>query len=173
MKTHKRQHGFTLIEMIISLVILALLGAAAGYGLTGGALAFSGNADVLHTLGKLRYASERMAREVREIRRDSVTPANYDITTMTDTTLAFTRRDGTGVTLTGTLPLLTLAYSSPAGIYTLTDEVGSLAFAYYQADGSTAATGSADVAFIEFDLVLTRNGNSYPQRTRVALRNRQ
>jgi len=173
MKTHKRQHGFTLIEMIISLVILALLGAAAGYGLTGGALAFSGNADVLHTLGKLRYASERMAREMREIRRDSITPANYDITAMTGTTLAFTRSDGTGVTLTGTPPLLTLAYDAPAGAHILTDEVGSLVFAYYQADGITAATGSADVAFIEFDLVLTRNGNSYPQRTRVALRNRQ
>jgi len=173
MDSCKRQCGFTLIEMIISLVVLALLGAAAGYGLTGGALAYSGNADALHTLGKLRYASERMAREVREIRRNSVTPANYDITTMTGTTLAFTRSDGTAVTLTGTPPLLTLAYSTPAGTHTLTDEVGSLAFGYYRADGSTPATGTADVAFIEFDLVLARNGNSYPQRTRVALRNRQ
>jgi MSHA biogenesis protein MshO len=173
MAARKRQLGFTLIEMIISMVVLALLGAAAGYGLTGGALAFSGNADVLHTLGNLRYASERMAREVREIRRDPVTPASYDISTMTATTLAFTRSDGTAVTLTGAPPLLTLSYASPAGTYTLTDEVSSLSFAYYQADGSTAATGNTDVAFIEFDLVLTRNGNNYPQRTRVALRNRQ
>jgi MSHA biogenesis protein MshO len=173
MASHNRQRGFTLIEMIISLVVLALLGAAAGYGLTGGTLAFSGNADVLQTLGKLRYASERMAREVREIRRNPATPASYDITTMTGATLAFTRSDGTVVTLTGTPPLLTLAYDVPAGTHTLTDEVGSMTFAYYQADGSTTATGSADVAFVEFDLVLTRNGNSYPQRTRVALRNRQ
>ena len=173
MAARRQQHGFTLIEMIISLVILALLGAAAGYGLTGGVLAFSGNADTLHTLGKLRYASERMARELREVRRNTVTPANYDISTMNASTLAFTRSDGTAVTLTGTPPLLTLAYATPAGTRTLTDEVSSVTFAYYRADGSTAATGSADVAFIEFDLVLTRNGNSYPQRTRVALRNRQ
>jgi len=167
-----RQHGFTLLEMIISLVILALLGASAGYGLRGGALAFTGNADTLHTLGKLRYASERMAREIREIRRDTVTPAYYDITVMTGTMLSFTKRDGTGVTLSGAPPVLTLAYTTPGGTQTLTDEVASLAFAYYQADGSTAATGTADVAFIGFDLVLNRNGNSYPQRTRVALRNR-
>ena len=173
MDTHRRQGGFTLIEMIISLVILGLLGAVAGYGLTGGALAFSGNADTLHTLGKLRYASERMAREVREIRRDPVTSANYDISSMTGTTLAFTKDDGTSVTLTGTPPLLTLAYSTPAGTHTLADQVGSMSFAYYQADGSTAATGSADVAYVEFNLVLARNGDSYPQRTRVALRNRQ
>jgi len=168
-----RQRGFTLIEMIISLVVLALLGGAAGYGLTGGALAYSGNAETLHTLGKLRYASERMARELREIRRSTVTPANFDITAMTGTTLAFTKSDGTGVTLTGAPPLLTLAYSTPAGTHTLTDQVGSLSFAYYQADGSTAASGAGNVAFVEFNLVLTRNGNSYPQRTRVALRNRQ
>ena len=173
MVLRRREHGFTLIEMIISLVILALLGAAAGYGLTGGALAFTGNAAALHTLGKLRYAGERMAREVREIRRDTVTPANYDITTMAATTLAFTKRDGTGVTLTGVPPLLTLAYSTPGGTHTLTDEVSSVAFAYYRADGSTAATGAADVAFIEISLVLDRDGKSYPQRTRVALRNRQ
>lgn len=173
MRNPRRQHGFTLLEMIISLVILALLGAAAGYGLTGGARAFSGNADTLHTLGKLRYASERVARELRELRRNTVSPSSYDITAMTGTTLAFTKRDGTGVTLSGTPPLLTLAYSTPAGTYTLTDEVSSASFAYYQADGSTAATGSTDLAFVEFSLVLNRNGNSYPQRTRVALRNRQ
>ncbi|NNJ93491.1 MAG: type II secretion system protein [Halobacteria archaeon] len=170
---NRRQSGFTLLEMIIALVVVGLLGAAAGYSLVGGTLAFSGTADAVQTLGKLRHASERMAREVREIRRDPVTPAVYDITTMNTTTLAFTKTDGTTVTLTGSPPLATLAYSAPAGTHTLTDEVGSLAFNYLQADGSTAATGNGDVAFVELELVLTRSGNSYPQRVRVSLRNRQ
>jgi prepilin-type N-terminal cleavage/methylation domain-containing protein len=173
MTTRKRQQGFTLLEMVISLVVLGLLGATAGYGLIGGTLAFSGTADAVQTLGKLRYANERMAREIREIRRDPVTPANYDISTMNATTLAFTKADGTAVTLTGTPPLVTLAYSAPAGTPTLTDEVSSLSYSYLQADGTTAATGNSDVAFIEFELVLVRNGNSYPQRTRVSLRNQQ
>jgi len=171
MNTRTRQQGFTLMEMIISLVILGLLGAAAGYGLTGGALAFSGTADAIQTLGKLRYASERMAREIRETRRNLITPAVYDITTMAATTLAFTKTDGTSVTLTSTPPLVTLAYSTPAGTPTLTDAVSSLTFSYLQDDGVTAATGNSDVAFIELDLTLTRNGNNYPQRTRVSLRN--
>ncbi len=162
-----------MIEMIISLVILAVLGTTAGYGLTGGVLAFSDNSDVLQTLGKLRYASERMAREVREIRRDTVNPISFDITTMTATTLSFTRGNGTVVTLTANPPLLTLAYDVPVGTWTLTDEINSMQFAYFQNDGSTTATNNADVAFIEFNLELSRAGKLYPQRTRVALRNRQ
>ena len=169
----QRQQGFTLMEMVIALVVLGLLGAAAGYGLVGGALAFSGTSDAVQTLGKLRVASERMAREIREIRRNPATPAVYDITTMNATTLAFTRTDGTSVTLTGTPPLVTLAYSTPAGTHTLTDEVGSLVFTYLQDDGATAATGNGDVAFVELELILSRSGNNYPQRVRAALRNQQ
>ena len=173
MQSQTRQHGFTLIEVIICMVILSLLGAAAGYGLTGGALAFGSSADSIHTLSRLRYANERMSREIREIRRDPGTPTVYDISAMTAGNLAFTKTDGTTVTLVSTPPLVTLAYSGIAGSPVLTDQVSSFGFTYYQADGSTPATGNGDVAFIEFELVLTRNGNSYPQRNRVALRNQQ
>ena len=167
--THQR--GFTLLEMVIVMVILAVMAAAAGYGLQGGARAFGSSANAIHTLSKLRLAGERLTREIREIRRDLVTPAQYDISTMMATTLAFTKSDGTAVTLASTAPLATLAYDSPAGTYTLTDAVSSLVFTYFQSDGITAATGNADVAFVEFELVLTRDGNQYPQRSRVALRN--
>lgn len=170
MASRLRQGGFTLIEMIITLLVLSILGAAAGYALSNGALAFVDSSDAIHTLGKLRVANERMAREIREIRRDPVTPALYDISTMNASTLAFNKTDGTGVTLGAAPPLVTLAYSSPAGTHTLTDEVSALNFTYYKADG-TAATGNGDVAFVEFELVLSHAGNLYPQRTRVALRN--
>lgn len=169
----RKQRGFTLLEMIIVLIVLGLLGSAAGYGLVGGALAFSSTSKAVKTLGNLRYSTERMAREMREIRRNPVTPANYDIATMTASNLVFTRTDGITVTLASAPPLATLAYSAPAGTHTLTNEVSNLAFTYLQSDGITAATGNNDVAFIEFELELVNNGNSYPQRSRVALRNMQ
>ncbi len=173
MTRRRRQQGFTLMEMVIALVVLGLLGSVAGYGLVGGVLAFSETTGTVKTLGNLRYANERMAREIREIRRNPVTPANYDISTMTASNLVFTRSDGIIVTLTAAPPLVQLGYSTPALNQTLTDEVGSLNFTYLQADGSTAATGNNDIAFVDFELVLSHNGNNYPQRSRVSLRNRQ
>jgi len=167
--THQR--GFSLIEMIVAMLVLAVLASAAGYGLLGGARAYNSSADAIHTLSKLRLAGERLTRELREIRRDPVTPARYDISTMTATSLVFTKADGTVVSLTSAAPLATLAYNTPAGTHTLTDEVNSLAFAYYQSDGIAIAPTNDLVAFVEFELVLIRNGNLYPQRTRVALRN--
>lgn len=168
-----KQSGFTMIEMIVSLVILSVLGATAGTGLIGGVRAFSAGSDDLQTLGKLRYASERMAREIREIRRDSANPDNFDIAAMNATTLRFTRGNGTTVTLIADPPVISLAYGVPAGTWTLADEVGSMEFAYYQNDGSSIATSNANVAFVEFNLELSRDGKAFPQRTRIALRNRR
>ena len=173
MNRRRLQQGFTLMEMVIALVVLGLLGSVAGYGLVGGVLAFSETTGTVKTLGNLRYATERMAREIREIRRNPVTPANYDISTMTAGNLVFTRADGITVTLAAAPPLVQLGYSTPALTRTLTDEVGSLTFSYLQADGSTSATGNNDIAFVDFELVLSHNGNNYPQRSRVSLRNRQ
>ncbi len=173
MATRSPQTGFTLIEMVMTMVVVGLLGAAGGYALTNGALAFISSADAVHTIGKLRIAGKRMEREIREVRRIPGTEARYDITAMNPTDLTFTKTDTTTVTLNTVGSLVQLAYANsiPAGIYTLTNEVSALTFAYYQADGTTETTDNGDVAFIEFELVLTRDGNLYPQRTRVALRN--
>lgn len=168
-----RQHGFSMIEMTVVLLVLATLGPTAGYGLVGGVRAFSESAEVLRVLDKMRYASERMAREVREVRRDTTDPTLFDITEMTMTTMSFTRGDGTMVTLAANPPLLTLAYATPAGTRTLTDDVSGASFAYLRSDGISTATGTADVAFVELDLELSRAGRVFPQRTRVALRNRR
>lgn len=172
----QRNHGLTLIEMLITLVVIGILGGVAAYGIAGGALAYSTSEEAVTTLGKLRLASARMAREIRSVRRNPISTSNYDIATMTASTFAFNRLEAddvtvTGVTITGAPPLVTLAYSTPAGSQILTDQVASLTFSYIQADASTPATGSADVAFVEIELELASNGNTYAERTQVALRN--
>lgn len=168
------QRGATLLELVMVILIVGILAAAGSIMLVKGVEAYSVTEESIDTLSKLRYATERAAREMREVRRNPATPTDYDIATRTAGTFRFTKTDGTTVTLTASPPLLTVAYSSPAVTATLTDEVSSAAFSYFQADGTTAATGNADIAFVELNLTLTSAlGNNYSQRTRVALRNRQ
>ncbi len=165
-----RQHGFTLMEMVAALTVLALLAAVAAPFISNGVGAYNESAAAVQTLGKLRLASERLVREVREIRRDGA--GNFDISLpLSSTTLQFFKTDSEQVTVSAAAPLLTLAYASIAGTPVLSDDVSTLSFSYFQADGSLPANDNSDVAFIEFELVLTHGGNNYAQRSRVALRN--
>ena len=162
--------GFTLVEMVAALTVLALLAAIVGPLLSNGVRAYNDSASALHTLSKLRVASERLLREIREIRRDG--SGNFDISLpLSPTTLQFFKTDSEQVTISTTAPLLTLAYAGIGGTPVLSDEVSAFSFSYIQADGSLPATDNSDVAFIEFELVLTHAGNNYPQRSRIALRN--
>jgi prepilin-type N-terminal cleavage/methylation domain-containing protein len=169
--TRSAVQGFTLMEMVIVLVMLAVMTAIAGPYLSNGVRAFNDSAAAVHTLSKLRVASERLVRELREVRRNPATPANYDIT-VGGLPLVFTKTDGETVTIDSAGPLLTLAYDSVGGgaAYALSDELNNISFFYLQSDGSTA-TGAGNVAFVEFELELTHAGNDYRQRSRVALRN--
>lgn len=169
--------GFTLIEAVLGIVLLGILAMAAMPVITGGITAYATTTTSLNTLSKLRYATERMAREVREVRRSTVTPADYDIitniSTGTSTSLVFTKSDGNQVSLNLSGANVTLAYSTPAVSSTLTDQASGLTFRYYQNDGTTAASSVSNVAFVDIQLDLVESGNTISQRTRVALRNQQ
>ncbi|HHH42623.1 MAG TPA: type II secretion system protein [Gammaproteobacteria bacterium] len=166
------QNGFSLMEMVIVLTMLALLAAVAGPYLANGVRAYNDTSSSVHTLGKLRAASERLVREIREIGNNG-TYQVFTPVSAPNSSLRFTKTDTETVTIDTSASLLRLGYASiNTGIaYTLSDELASLVFRYWQADGVTAATGNADLAIIEFELVLNHAGNNYAQRSRVALRN--
>ncbi len=163
--------GFTLIELIVVIVLMGILAVAVAPVLLTGVQAFHTTSASIDTLSKLRYAMVRMVREIREVRRNPANTADYDIATMTATTLAFTKTDGNAVTISSAAPDVMLAYSTPAASAVLTDELSSLAFSYYKIDGVTPATGVTDVAFVRIDLTLTQNGAPYEQTDWVFLRN--
>lgn len=171
MRTWVHARGFTLIEMSMVIVILGILAAATTPLLTNSFRAYETNQSNMVTLSKLRYATERIARELREVRFNGT---NYEIASMTANTLSFTKNDvaSTIVTIASAPPLATLQYSTPAMTSTLTDQVTSLQFEYY--DISDAATASnVDVAYVDVVLTLTDpNSGAAVQRTRIALRNR-
>jgi len=166
----RTQNGFTLIEVVMTLVILAVLAAMATPMLSNGARAYNDSTERIETLAQLRIASERIARELREVRGSPTFPGNYDFSIMNATRVQFFKTDGTQVTIDVAAPLATLAYDTPAGTWPLTDRAASLGFRYLQSDGVSIADAS-NVAFVEFELVLNEGGLSFPQRTRVALRN--
>ena len=166
----KRQHGFTLMELVISILVLGILGATAAYGIQNGVLAFQATQEALDSLGKLRYASERVSRELREVRRDPLDSSRHDIATpLGATNIEFVKQDGTEVTLEVSGSTLTLAYDNPAGAHVLTDRLSAFSLAYLDADGNVTAD-VAQVAFIDVQITLSDAGGSLPQRSRVALR---
>ncbi len=164
--------GFTMIEMVMVIVILGILAGLTAPIFSQGLTAARLTTENLNTLTKLRYTTERLAREIRQI---NYTGATYDITTMSATTLAFTKADptSTGVTVSASGNNLTLAYSAPAISAILTDEVNGFGLIYYDASGAVTAS-AANVAFVEISLTLQNptTGGSYSQRTRVALRDK-
>lgn len=172
MNSHRRTRGFTMVEAVVAIVLMGILGMAAIPLISGGVETYQITSSQLVTLSKLRYATERIAREIREVRRVPATPTNYDITTAPGSSVTFTKLDATQVTISTALPLVTLAYSTPAASATLSDQVSALAFRFLDINNAVTAS-AAQVAFVEVTLSLTVDGVVLQQRTRVGLRNLQ
>jgi MSHA biogenesis protein MshO len=164
--------GFTLIEMTMVIVVIGILAAATVPLLINSFRAYETNQTNLVTLSKLRYATERMAREIREVRYSGGVYAMN----LNTTAPQFTKSDGTVVTITSAPPLATLQYSTPAMTATLTNQVqlapNGLQFDYFDINDSNVGVTTATVAYVDVTLTLTDpNSGAAAQRTRIALRN--
>lgn len=169
-----RSQGFTLIEIIISLVLLGILGITGSKMITG---SFSttqiiGNGHLSNSMA--RYAMERMARDIREIRYDVTNIGNeLRITGMTPSTLSF-QKSGLGnstanISYSYVKPNLTLNST------TLANNISNLSFTYLDANGGVlgASIGNAQsVRSVLITLTATpTQAQSISLTTQVKLRN--
>jgi MSHA biogenesis protein MshO len=182
----RKIRGFTLIELIIAIVVIGIIAAAATPVMIGSMGAYNATLDTAMTLDKLRYASERMAREIREI--DTSKPV-----TMSATALQFTRDDYAGTTnsirdvsITQSAKAVNLSYRTPTvppiplvtPAPVLTDQLSALVFRYFDINGDDPSFTALPVRYVEIKLILKIvhdypvSETLYAQRTRVALRNR-
>ena len=159
-KMHRRmsnEKAFTLIEVIVSLVLIGILAAVAGFGLvkiTEGYVFSKKNAE---TVQKAQIA---MARIVKELSAAEKAPAAATaITTADETSVTYTRQEPIGsntfipytITLTGS----TVQINGT----TLVDNVTAFTLAYLNAVGGTLSVPVAVPANIRWiDIALTVRG---------------
>ena len=171
-----RQRGFTVVELVITVVVMGIL-AVVGVSMisdsfTTARVVNAGQSNA----NDARYAVERLAREIREIKYVNKA-TGYGISTMTSSKLVFTRPDDVVVTIDAGSNL-SLGYSSPATVSTLATQA-TLNLQYLALDplsvtgATSAATGATNIRFVVITLTLTdsTSGKVITERSRVALRN--
>lgn len=187
----RHQHGFTLVEVIISAGLIGLLAVTATFfWVNGFSLVQTVNTDSA-AIADGRALLERLAREIRETKFDPVN-GTYCVSTMSTAQMVFNKSgDGATSPCGGVNPVnndvavniqrpvnsasLNLGYAgvlaAPAGTSVLTSYTSAFAIRYL--DGAFAVTNSAiALRFVELTLTLQPPGVQATQsRTVVALRN--
>lgn len=174
-----RQRGVTLIELVIVTMIIGILSAVLAPVMVSSLRAYQATLGDVVVLDKLRYATERLAREIREVSYD-YSGNSFQFASMGANSMQFTRvfYDAAGaasapttVTVGNTGSAVTLAYSTPVvAAQVLTDELQTLTFTYLDKDGGTSGITVSNVQSVRITLTLVHNGNQYTQETQVELK---
>jgi len=163
----RKDSGFTLLEVIVTLLIVAMLGAVAGVGIVTNAKVYVFARDNTELAQKARLALQRLTKELRE--RYMKDDAGFSATS---TSIAFNYQDGAAtqarsIALVGDEIKLTNSLAPPvADDATLVDSVSGFTLGYLKSDGTTEWVDGTDplddpedgLAFITIDLVLNWHG---------------
>lgn len=151
--------GFTLIELILVIIIIGAIAGIVSVTLRQGTDQFVEVTSRGDVMSRARYGLERMAREIRAAENNSVS-------TWTSTALEFDRPDPVDPAIVETVrfswagaPSNPVVMTVDAASNDLVDDVTSLAFTYYEDDGSTPANPNKIVTIV-VELTVTALGES-------------
>lgn len=151
------ESGFTLIEMVITLILVGIIAAITGIMMQQGVMAYLAQTNEANVANQGRLGIERMAREIRTIRSRT----GADVPAMNPGNLSFIDMGGNAI-----------AYASGGGNITrngtvlATATTATLGFLYFQQNGAGAAS-AAQLWVIQVDLTLTSGGQTQAFRIRV------
>jgi len=162
----RRKLGFTMIEMVVTLIVGAILFGLGATVISGGFRTYFLGREINQNDWQGRVALERTTRELRTVR--TATAADLNIGAAGQITFI----DFAGNTIVYRQTGNTMERSQNAGAFQpLADNVnvgaGSLSFAYLQNDGTTAAGAPAAVYFIRVSFTVSSANASATYRATV------
>ena len=152
----RREAGFTLIEMVITIVVIGIIAGISAMLILQAMRGYSDQDVRADLTNQARLAMERMAREIREVRDCTAT----DIPTMAGGTISFVDNTGTAITYTTSGTDLTRNGTA------LASSVSGLIFGYVMRSGA-AAGSAAQVWNVDVTLTVSRSGETHTHRIRV------
>lgn len=144
------QTGFTLIEMILSLVLLGIVAITAGMLIYQGTRSYETLSDQKEVTQQATLALERVSRELRQIRctpsGNTCAPSATDVPVMTAAELRFLNGsyEGRGLRLDADTLKVRIGTGAGDPEYALASNITALTFEYLKADG-TAASAAGDI----------------------------
>lgn len=156
MEIISKQKGFTLFEMVISILILSLIALAGGKILQVSFNAYNQNQAITNANAQARLALERLRRDIHNVN------SKNDFTTATASQLVF--RDVYGTTITYSISGTQLLRNSQV----LADGIVSAnsSFSYLNSSLNTASSLST-IRYVVINLALNQGGVSYALETIV------
>jgi prepilin-type N-terminal cleavage/methylation domain-containing protein len=157
-KMHRRlsnEKAFTLIEVIVSLVLIGILAAIAGMGLIKIAEGYVFAKQNAETVQKAQIAIARIVKELS---------AATAITTAGANSITYTRLQGTSTvtnTITFSNPNITVQVDSSGTATPLIDNVTAFIPSYFNAAGVQITTPPADIRRVDINLTI-RGANNTP-----------
>jgi len=162
-------NGFTLIEIVITIVLVTILSGLAAVIILQGVKAYSTEQSRSDVHYQSRAAMERMAREIRLMRWNAAL-AQADVTTMNPTIIRYTDIQGNQLGFRLNVAEVQRTQDNAATWQTLATGVTALNFNYFQQDGVTPAS-AATLWFVEITMTDTQGSETLQMRTRVHPRN--